>query len=70
MPTARNSTVNRKPKPQSTTKNPNKRLSRTILEARFGDEYSNLEVIIRIIVVTASHKLISATLKGKFILSL
>ena len=69
MPTTRISTVNRKVKPHPSASNLSRRLSKTILEARLGDEYSNSEVISSIIAVTASHKLISGIVRGKFILS-
>jgi hypothetical protein len=63
------STVNMKPKPQPIASNRSKRLSKTILEAKLGDEYSNSEVTSRIIAVTASHKPMSPIERGKFIFS-
>ncbi len=69
MPIVRRTTVTRNPKPQPIATMRSRRLSRTILEAMLGEEYSNSEVIIKIIAVTASQRLMSPTVRGKCIFS-
>ena len=63
-------TVTRNPKPHPMAHKRSRRLSSRIRAAYPGDEYRNSEVKRRIIVVTASHKLISEIVKGKIIFSL
>jgi hypothetical protein len=65
----RMTTVTKKPKPHPIAEKRRRRLSSTIRAAYPGDEYSNSEVNRRIIVVTANHRLISETDKGKIMFS-